>query len=59
MYREGRNFKTFSKVNYAIALDTAGTYLLKHVEHGIKHDVDSTYDVSIHYRHSRYLKQIQ
>ena len=35
MHRKGRNFKAFSKVNYAIALDTADTYLLKKVEHGI------------------------
>ena len=46
---EGRNFKTFMKENYAIALDSC--YLLiyyKYVEHGIERDIDSAYRVCIH-----------
>ena len=34
---EGRNFKTFLKENYVIALDNS----LKKVEHGIEHDLGS------------------
>ena len=39
------------KKNFAIALAlfwTVGAYLLKDVEHGIEHDVDSAYGVCIH-----------
>ena len=46
---EGRNFKTFIKENYAIALNSC--YLLihyKYVEHGIEHDIHSAYRVYIH-----------
>ena len=44
---EGRNFKTFLKENYASALDSCYMFTKKNVEHGIEHDVDSAYGVSI------------
>ena len=31
------------------SLWTVVTYFLKHVEHGVEHDADSTYGVCIHY----------
>ena len=31
------------------SLWTVATYFLKHVEHGVEHDADSTYGVCIHY----------
>ena len=43
---EDRNFRTFLKENYAIALDSSvATYLLKNVKHGIEHDVHSAFEV--------------
>ena len=52
---EGRSFKTLLKENYAIALDSVVTYLLKNVKHGIEHDIDSTFgDIRL----SRNLQQI-
>ena len=45
---EGRNFKTFLKENYAIALDSC--YLLiycKYVEYRIEHDIDSVIDIAL------------
>ena len=38
----GRSFKTLKK-NYAVALASVVSYLLKNVKHGIEHDIDSTY----------------
>ena len=42
-----RNFKTFWKENYAIALKVV-TYLLNNVKHEIEHDIDSTYGENRH-----------
>ena len=38
---EDRNFNTFLKENYAIALDSC-CFTKKNVEHGIWHDINST-----------------
>ena len=35
------------------------TYLLKNVKHETQHDVDTTYGVGLHYRHSWTLSHIE
>ena len=47
---EGRNFKTFLKENYAIALDSCYQLIIyyKYVKHRIQHVIDSAYRVCIH-----------